>query len=259
MMINTITTIARRPLKLTTITLLCFAALTSSAHAAFADDDFGLDINLGIKKKITKSLTASLKGNLRTQDKTTEIDRFSVNAALAYKPVKYLKLDAGYEFIDRYKPSYITDNNNTVDSYWSPRHRATASVSGILHAGDCVISLRERYQYTYRQETRAAKTSSTGDAISDKIIAAEHSHIWRQRVSFEYKNPDLRIAPYAEFELFNDLTDSFSLDKMRLTVGTGYHITKNHILDFYYRHTYDSAHHGEDNSHLIGIGYEFSF
>lgn len=247
-----------RPIKAAAAAALCCSALALSPVSAHADD-FGLDINLGLKKKIIKGLSASIEGSIRTQDNSSELERLSIGPGIDYKPIKYLKLDLGYEFIDKYRPSYTTNNDNIVESYWSPRHRIVASVSGILPLGDFKISLRERYQYTYRQETSAKKTSQSGAAKSDKIVSAEHSHMWRQRLSFEYEHPDIHIAPHFDFEMYNNLADGFAFDKLRFLLGIEYEITKNHSVELYYRYTYEIADSSEENSHLLGLGYEFTF
>ena len=244
-----------RPIK--AAAALCGLVLAASPVSAHADD-FGIDLSLGIKKNIIKGLHASLEGSLRTQNNSSDLEQLSIGPGIDYKPIKYLKFDIGYEFIDKYHPSHTT-NNNIVESYWSPRHRIVASASGILPLGDFKISLRERYQYTYRQKTSAKKTSQSGAETSDKIVSAEHSHIWRQRLSFAYKHPDIHIEPHFDFEMYNILTDGFAFDKLRFLLGIQYEIINNHSVELYYRYTYEIADSSDENVHLLGLSYEFEF
>ena len=228
------------------------AGTTNSAQA----QDFGIDVTIGVKKKIVKGLNVSLEGTVATQDKSSELDKLEIQAEIAYRPVKYVKIDAGYSFIERYKPRHTTDGGNTVMAYWSPRHRAFGSVAGILPVGDFAISLRERYQFTHRSRVTADKYDADGDPMADKVVAAQDAHILRSRLQFEWDVHGIPLTPYVSVEPHNDLADSFALDKLRCTVGADYVLDKKHTLSLFYRYDYEPD---DDDMHLIGLGYEFKF
>ncbi len=220
--------------------------------------DFGLDINVGLKKKIIKGLNISAAFEVRTQDMSSELERLDAGIDISYKPIDYFKFGIGYNFIDKYEPKHETDSGNIVDNYWSPRNRVNVYVTGIFPVENFEISLRERYQYTHRSESKAAKMNSLGVAQGDKIIEAKDYHVLRSRVLASYKIKPIHLSPYFSIELYNDLTQSFSIDKVKLTAGMGYSLKKHHDFDLFYRYTAGIAN-PEDECHLIGLGYEFKF
>lgn len=220
--------------------------------------DFGLDVNLGLKKKIVKGLSVAAEFELRTQDMSSEMERIDAGLGISYKPIDYFKIGIGYHFIDKYKPKHETKKGNIVDDYWSPRHRAYADVTGIAVVENFEISLRERYQFTHRSETSAKKWSSSGKAKDDEIIEAKNDHILRSRVLAQYNIKKIKLAPYFSIEVHNDLADSFAIDKVRLIAGLEYSLKKHHVFDLFYRYTAGIAD-SDDECHLLGIGYEFTF
>ncbi len=220
--------------------------------------DFGLDINLGVKKKIVKGFSVAAAFELRTQDMSSALERLDAGLDISYKPIDYFKIGAGYHFIDKYKLKHETKKGNIVDNYWSPRHRAHVDITGIMPVENFEISLRERYQYTHRSETSAKKWSSTGVAKDDEIIVAKDNHILRSRVLAQYNIKKIKLAPYFSIEVYNDLIESFNIDKVRLLVGMEYSLKKHHVFDLFYRYTAGIAD-SDDECHLLGIGYEFKF
>lgn len=230
------------------------------AQAREAEQDFGLSINAGVKKKIVKGLSVSVEGELRTENKTQDLNRLTIGASVSYKPIKYFKVDTGYEFIGRYHAEHTSDKDNRIASYWVPRHRFQFSVSGILPIGDFTLSLRECYQMTHSQEATASKwDADTGKALDDKVSAALNEHILRSRLQGEYAIPDSGVTPYVSVEFYDDLADSFALTDIKTTVGVEYEVTKHHSLDFYYRYAAEMGSSSNTDTHLLAVGYQFSF
>lgn len=236
---------------------LLIAGLMLLPACAFAQD-FGLSINAGVKKKIVKGLNIAAAFELRTQDLSSEMERIDVGLDVSYKPIEYFKFGVGYDFIYKYTPKHETDSMNVVDSYWSPRNRVNVYVTGILPIGDFELSLRERYQFTHRSRSTAKKWNSLGVAQADKVISAKNDHEFRSRLKGEYKIRPVHLTPYLALEMYNDLTDSFAVDKLKVTVGLGYTLKKKHGFDLYYRYTAGIAD-AEDEMHLLAVGYEFKF
>ena len=239
------------------IQMILSVVILSVPLSAMAQD-FGLDVNLGLKKKIVKGLSVAAEFELRTQDMSSEMERIDAGLDISYKPIDYFKIGIGYHFIDKYKLKRETKKGNIVDNYWSPRHRAHADITGIVPVGNLEVSLRERYQFTHRSETSAKKWSSSGEAKDDEIIESKNDHILRSRVLAQYNIKPIKLAPYFSIEIYNDLADSFSIDKVRLTTGMEYSVKKNHVFDLFYRYTAGIAD-SDDECHLLGVGYEFKF
>ena len=74
-----------------------------------------------------------------------ERDRWSIGADVGYKPIKYLKLGLGYNFLytgrpDKYNdksdytnyPTEWTEGYNSFPAYWYPRHRFYAEATGTV-------------------------------------------------------------------------------------------------------------------------------
>lgn len=238
-------------------TLVLSAAFLLVPLCAMAQD-FGLDINLGLKKKIIKGLNIAAEFELRTQDMSSEMERIDAGIDISYKPIDYFKFGIGYNFIDKYKLKHETSKGNIVDNYWSPRHRASAYITGIVPVDNFEISLREKYQFTHRSESSVKKWSSSGTAKDNKVYEAKNDHVLRSRVLAQYNIEPVDLSPYFSIELYNDLTNSFAIDKLKLTAGMGYSPVKNHVFDLFYRYTAGIAD-PDDECHLLGIGYEFKF
>lgn len=144
-------------------------ALTLSTTPSQAQtDDFGFWEELNVEKKIGQKL--SIEGGLefRSKDHAKEIDRWSAGADVSYKLTDWLKIGAGY--------SLLYDHNvkerNTVEltstskrpkaeyrfaDYWGTRHRFNVTLAFSKDFGKLGLSLRERWQYTYRPEKTACR------------------------------------------------------------------------------------------------------
>lgn len=243
-------------LKIVLIGIMLFAGNTAFAQ------DFGINVNAGVEKKIIKGLKVGIEGTVRSQNNSSALERLAIGADIGYKPIKYLKLDASYSFLGKYYEESTTKKGNILSSYWSPRHRFEASIAGILPIGDFEISIRERYQLTHRSEVSVAKWDEDGETRkSDEIVTARNEHMWRSRIHFSYDFhvDEMVLTPYGNFELFNDLTNSFKVDKLRFIIGLEYEIVKHSAVEIYYRYTAPIADEDDEDIHLLGFGYTFSF
>ncbi len=128
--------------------------------------DFGLWTSVGVEKKLTKKWGVELEGELRTQDAMKEVSRYSLGVSTDYKLTSWLKVDAGYVFLRDYNLSefkadpiaeedegWVAYQGDLYAPYWTTRHRANVSLTGSVKLGRFKLSLRERWQYTYRPET----------------------------------------------------------------------------------------------------------
>lgn len=223
-----------------------------------AAQDFGLDINAGIKKKIIKGLNVSASFELRTQDMSSKMERINAGIELSYKPIEYFRFGVGYNFIDKYILKHETNSGNIIDNYWSPRNRVNVFVTGILPIGNFELSLRERYQFTHRSESTAKKWNSAGVSQGNKTIDEKDYHVLRSRVQGVYKIEPIKLSPYFSTELHNDLKDGFDLEKVKLTAGVEYTLKKHHEFEVFYRYTIGISD-SDEAGHLVGLGYGFKF
>ncbi|MBR5655219.1 MAG: DUF2490 domain-containing protein [Prevotella sp.] len=239
-------------------------------------DDFGIWTSIEAQKKINKKFSVALEGELRTRDNVKTNDRWSIGLDASYKLTKWLKASAGYTFLydNNERISYYEEGDRKVESgavnvgdpkkraeYWAPRHRFNVSLTASQSFGNLEVSLRERWQYTYRPEKTVSSRYSYWDEEWDE---EEHSfrgkgkNVLRSRLQLEYKLKSIGLTPYANVELYN----AWDVQKTRYTIGTEYKITKQHAMEFFYR--YQDIRSNDDfepepDMHILGIGYKFKF
>ena len=250
------------------LTIVLCHAYTIPASAQ--DDDFGVWAETNVEKKINENLTLDAGLELRTRDDASEIDRWSLGVGATYKLTSWLKASVGY--------SFLSDNNHKVNSsgkkyseYWGERHRVNLSLTASHQIGDLSISLRERWQYTYRPEKTVDRYWNYTDEDDDIVYGEEvvkkgvtqthtyrgkGSNKWRNRLQLKYKLTKT-WRPYLNAE---STVGGSGLDKMRYSLGTEVRLSKKHWLDvmYLYQHIY-SDDDSEGNRHVIGIGYTYKF
>lgn len=258
--------------------MLCLATMAASAQG----DDFGIWTSVEVQKKIDKKWNVSAEAEMRMRDNVKTVDRWSGGLDVSYKIAKDLKISAGYIFlwdnndrISRYDgndseivsgatwddgtPVRIGDPKKRGE-YWGARHRFHLSLAAEKTFGAFNVSLRERWQYTYRPEhTVDQRWSFYDNDWDDKehTYRAKGKNVLRSRLQVEYKQrKGQKLLPYASVEMYN----AWAVEKMRYTLGADYKIAKKHTLGLYYR--YQSIHDESDdepNRHVLGVGYKFKF
>ena len=229
-----------------------------------AQNEAGTMMELSVEKKLSKKVSIGLDAEWRTRNNCKTTDRWSVGIGADYKPIKNIKLAAGYILLNdhfREDISYNTDGsyNNWRPSYWGIRHRIHASVTGNYKVSKCLnISLRERWQYTYRPETTVNRWDFDNSWWEDKVREAKGKNQLRSRLQVEYDKKHALLTPYASIELYN----SWAIEKIRYTVGTNIALSKQHTLSLFYR--YQDMHNVaidvyDPDMHYIGAGYKFKF
>lgn len=223
-------------------------------------------------KKLPMNFSLSAGLEYRSQQWFSHSDQWSVDAALGYKPVKPLKLSVGYKFIQAYTPETVDRKGRNVSDHWVGKHRISVSATGELKLfGRLTLSLRERYQYTYRpllQVPRFDLTDGTPDG--NKTIEKKSKHVLRSRLMAEFKPyKKCRFTPYVSWELYSllgetDHTAGISSgaqfnDKWRLTAGSSFRIDKRNSLDLFYRYCRNADADENDEPHTIGLTYSFKF
>ena len=239
--------------------LLMICCLCQLALAAQAGDDFGIWAGLGAEKKIAKGLSANIEGEFRSRNNTRTVERWSGSAGLSYKITKWLGSSVDYTFLYRYQPMEVTGKGNYIPEYWLMRHRLNVALTGKASLGRIGLSLRERWQYTYRPEQHTEKYDGrTGARKVDEVIKGKGQHALRSRLKVDYNIPKCKFTPYVACELTHSLMHGFYYDKTRLTLGTEWKLAKRHGFDFYYVYQ-DRADADEADGHVLGVAYKFKF
>lgn len=246
------------------------------------ENDFGAWVSIGAEKKLLKGLEIGVDAEYRLSDNLKRTDRWSVGASVSYRVFRNssktfdVKADAGVKYMNCYYPEKREDKDNdhgfieynSRPSYSVPKIRATASVSVSYKVARFKFSLRERYQFTGNDSVCVTETKWRYDKkvgyltprdTEDHWKAVDNrKHIMRSRLQVSYDIPKCPIEPYASAEMFNSLTNGFSIEKTRYTFGLECEFAKRHSVELYYAY---QNHSDEDEAggHVLGLGYKFKF
>ncbi len=163
--------------------VVCIPSLHSQTDVAI-DPDFGTRFSLSVDKKLAKGLHLQLEEEVRMDDWGRSFDRLHTTLGLTYKVNQYFKLGIGYALINPY--------SSVSSAFKSSRHRLMVDATGNLRFGDWRLSLKERFQATYR----------TGDM--NEYQNPRTALTLKSRLKVSYKGLR-RLEPYAYFELRNTL------------------------------------------------------
>ena len=250
-------------------------------------DDFGMWFSAGVEKKVSSRWSLGVEGEFRTRDNVKTADRWSIGVDGGYKVTDWLKASAGYTLLFDHNVketySYYDDEDDEDEpwegkikrhrnaNYWGARHRFNVSLTGSVTFGRLKLSLRERWQYTYRPEKTAMRDEyryvyDMNGALKDgyptmtsedKTYDGKGKNVLRSRLMADYNIPHCKVDPFASVEAYN----AWSLQKIRYTVGADWKISKPHTLTFYYRYqnVRDKDDDAEPDMHIVGLGYKYKF
>jgi len=259
-------------------------ALLAIAPAAVAGDDFGLWGEVGITKSFGKKFALNGDIGYRADDNLHSSSRFDVGVNLAYKPVKFLKLSTGFVFIENHNLKEVKEHFNNkgnmngynIDlAYWRPKYRGYIDATGKVEVARFTFSLRERYQFSHYGPATCDRLKYRGSVgtgfegesyggfkLEEKTTDRKHTkqkHYLRSRIGVEYNIRHCPVTPYATFEISNNLSHGFSLDKRRWTAGIDWKIKKRHTFSVGYVYTNGNDDDDEGNLHALSLGYNFKF
>jgi len=216
--------------------------MLAMSTVVLAQSEGGLIVSLEAEKKIDRQWSVGVEADLRSRNDFKTIDRWGVGVNADFKFNKYLKLSAGYILLDnnfRESVSYnynsdgsVKGYNNWCPSYWGVRHRFNASVTGTYKFGNNIrLSLRERWQYTYRPTANVERWDFDNSQWEDKTRGEKGKNQLRSRLQVEYDKKRARLTPYANVELYH----AWAIEKIRYTIGTEMGLNKQFSLNVYYR------------------------
>lgn len=279
---------------LSLLAVLSLPVQAQDSDVATAEGE-GLGFWTGVEgsTKLAPGLGFSFEAEYRARDNFSATDRTNVGVSFSYKNknlIPWLKVDAGYTFIYnnnpastsiKYEDDGVTPKHMNVDAnYWGMKHRATASLIGSWKVGRVKLSLRERYQYTYRAAATCDRTRYPYGLLNEYEYVIEDAdpiygffpdgeqmvdtknpksdHKLRSRLAASYDIRKCKFEPFAEIEFYHDIDAAMALDKTRYTVGTDYKLSKTQRFTAYYRYQ-DHSDDDEAGGHVIGLTYSFDF
>jgi len=237
--------------------LLITILIPTSLHA----DDAGLVVSAEASYKISKKWNAGFETEFRSRNNFRTADRVSLGPSLSYKVLPWLKASVSYNLLidnNREKITYQDDEvsyNNWRPSYWGLRHRFNVSLTASYKIQRVELSLRERWQYTYRPSKMIDNFDFDEGIWEDHEVRGKGKNVLRSRLQLEWDIPKCKFDPYASVE-FHTTRD---LEKTRFIVGVNHSIKKKHNFNLYYRYQLSGSSSDEPNIHLLGLGYTFKF
>ena len=194
-------------------------------------DGTGMTFQIGIKKTLYKNLGIYLSEDIRPTRNFKEMGWFLFTAELNYKITPHLKVGAAYMNLAR---------SGQADQL---RNRYYIYVSGNYSFGELSISLRERFQGTYRAKKEGNPTNYLRSMLKVSYNAG-------------------RFIPFAYIEPFNRAGSNhrFHTDKIRFSAGTDIKITGQHYLQIYYRyHIFNGVYDPINYQNSFALCYFFHF
>jgi hypothetical protein len=248
-----------RTSKIVATVLLAAVCLPLSAQS-----EAGLIVGAEAEKKMNKKLSIGIEAEMRTRNNLKTMDRWKFGIGAEYKLTDWLKANAGYNLLNQnfredYSYKSSGDLNKWSPSYWGIKHRVYASLTGSYKFSNNIkLSLRERWQYTYRPEKTIQRWDYDDEEWEDKVRSSYGENQLRSRFEISYDKKNALLAPYASMELYN----SWGIEKVRYTIGTDIRLNKQHSLGLFYRFQDMKNVDADDydpNMHYIGLGYKFKF
>ena len=205
------------------------------------DPEFGGRLSVSVDKKLARGLHVSLEEEIRMDNNFSSFDRFHTTLALSYKVNDYLKLGLGYAMINPYS------SNNSA--FKSSRHRLMLDATGSLRFGDWRLSLRERFQATYRsgdmneyQNPRTALTLKSRLKLSYKGLRRLEPYAYVELrntlnapvISASYDGTNYltsALSQYGEAGWFIDSWSGAYINRVRGSVGFDYRLSKASSID----------------------------
>ena len=242
--------------------IACLLVLLSTATFPTLSlaDDAGLIASIGASHKFNKKLSVGAELEFRSRNDFRTADRVSLGADASYKLLPWLKASAGYTLLvdnNREDITYQDDGvsyNNWRPSYWGVRHRFNVSLTGSYKIQRVEVSLRERWQYTYRPSKMIDNFDFDEGEWEDHEVRGKGKNVLRSRLQLEWDIPKCKFDPFASVE-FHTTRD---LEKPRFIVGVGHTLKKKHDFKLYYRYQVSGSS-SEPDIHMLGMGYTYKF
>lgn len=211
--------------------LLFIGGMLLFPHIAQAMDGAGMAFKVSLSGKLYRRFSFLLEEDIRPRSDFRQAEWFLSTAEVNYTFSPHLKAGVAYMLLCQYKASDELRN----------RYYLYASAS--LPLGNFTLSLRERFQSTYKTGANRPK------------------NYLRSMLTLSYKIPHTPLVPFAYAEVFNDTAPRAHLraDRIRLSAGSDYKIDKHNALQLYYRYHIFNVYDPVNYKHAIGVTYSHKF
>ena len=192
-----------------------FILFVCVAPAIAQESDFGTWISVELEKKLTDKLRLEFEEEIRIFQNLSEIDRFGTSLGASWTFNKFFRMGTAY--------SWLYKNRVNLDE-WEHRHRLILYARGRIKADRFTLTLRERFQSTYRDE------SIEGFKYNPR-------NYLRSRFEASYDIKGSKVAPYTSVEMYYQLNNpkGNEIDNMRYTLGAEWPLSGTLTIDNFVR------------------------
>ena len=108
---------------------LLILAMTASCLTSMAQSESGLLLEAEAEKKLSKKFSVALDADMRTRNDFKTMDRWSIGIGGEYKPIKNLKLGAGYTLLNTNFREDVSFQTSGIPKKWRPSYWASVIAS----------------------------------------------------------------------------------------------------------------------------------
>ena len=214
--------------------LLAISAVGVSAQ----NSDWGVRTGIELEKKLNKKWEIGLGGEYRWKEGMSLTDQVRGTFDAGYKPLKFLKLGAGYEL--------IADKKQKRDIFLY-RHRFKLDATGSFKYQRFTMSWRPRLQVTFYDD-------DVGDDELDN-----YRWVLRNRFGLNYNIRKVPLKPYVRIEIYNRVFSNPDYYKNRFSTGLEYTIAKQHEIDLGYKRDSEISNGTKSYFDVLEVKYKYSF
>lgn len=210
------------------------------------------------KTLLLNQSSASIRSQWKKWDLSAELEtrqlffygnirRSSLELEAAYAISPKIKAGFSYSLIDFFDEKY-TD--------YQLRQRFSVFAGTKLNACDFTLSVREKIQFTHKDES--GRIQSDGDIDS---YSMNPEWTWRNKLKLEYNIPHFKLSPYLSFESFYQLNNpnGNTFSDLRYALGGSYKLNRHHKLDAGCILNLQQKSANPVTTWMPSIGYTFSF
>lgn len=215
-----------------TLILCCF---TSFSYGQ--EKDFELWTSVGVSKKISKKFSVALKEDVRFYNNASNLKTNFTQLSASYKLQKYISIGLAYRFANKKEYDFSTTHQHLFISDLKVKHNYKR--------------LGFAYRLRYQRKYTSINTEENGT-----IPATYLRHRWTAKYSIRKS----RFAPYASFELFQDMDyiDRYYQKKQRYTIACTYESKNKNETTVFFTFQREMNQANPMQSGILGIKYNFS-
>jgi hypothetical protein len=218
------------------IAFILFVLVQSSLNAQKVIDDFGTWWGAEIRKTFAKDFRASLQAEYRLNENSSFTKNFYIAPAIQYAPLKWLYLNAGYRFDNRFQKE---------ERYFNQRHRFNFDVGFTYEL--------KRFDFEYRTRFQMQWENYYSNKIDYPLMFS------RNKLSVTFKWPQLPLSTSAAGELWLPIQDNTELSKFRFVLAQEYRVTKKHRIQLRFVFQTDLNTQEVWREYIISTRYIFAF